>query len=353
MKTIKKTVSLLLALIICLGSVPMTTLASDDLVTEGAWTCQIENGSAVIYFADDTISGDVTIPSVVGGYKVTAIGRRAFKDVNNISSVTIPDSVTVIREDAFRSSSVTKINFGKNVSEIGNYAFAFCENLTSVTIPDSVKTIGDFAFTYCIGLTKLTIGKGVRSIGSNAFNSCTSLKDLTIKEGTTTIGNNAFSFCYELTSVALPDSVTDIDGHAFRGCNKLMAVTFGENLKTIGYSAFSGCDALTDVYFKGTTKQWQAVSIGSGNAKLTDAKSHILGDPIIPIIPGKPDTPSNPGTPDNPGSSDNGNNNPTACDCKCHSKGFKKFIFKLVLFFQKIFRKNQSCSCGALHYIIL
>ena len=38
------------------------------------------------------------------------------------------------------------------------------------------------------------------------------------------------------------------------------------------------------------------------------------------------------------------------CKCNCHKSGISKFFFKIVLFFQKIFKNNQICKCGAKHY---
>ncbi len=38
------------------------------------------------------------------------------------------------------------------------------------------------------------------------------------------------------------------------------------------------------------------------------------------------------------------------CDCNCHASGIKKFFFKLILFFQKLFKKNAVCACGVAHY---
>lgn len=347
MKTFRKTLSLLLTLIICFGTFSFASGAS-EIKTEGAWTYMVENGNATIYFCDNSITGDVTIPSKLGGYKVTTIGEGTFNNRDSITSVTVPDCVTTIGKDAFKASTLTSVKLGKGVTSIGASAFAFCTKLKSLTIPNNVKTIGDSAFSGCTSLTKLTIGSGVTTMGINVFRDCINLKELTVSEGIKTIGNGAFFDCDSLTSVSLPDSVTDIADYAFTGCNELIAVTFGKNLKTIGFSAFSGCSKLTDIYFKGTTNQWNAVTIGNSNTALSGAKVHIMGDPIIPIIPG---TPSNPDTPENPDGSDD--SNPSGCDCKCHSKGLKKFLFKIILFFQKIFRKNQSCSCGALHYIIL
>jgi hypothetical protein len=38
------------------------------------------------------------------------------------------------------------------------------------------------------------------------------------------------------------------------------------------------------------------------------------------------------------------------CDCNCHKDGISSIFFKIVLFFQKIFRSNKTCKCGAAHY---
>ena len=38
------------------------------------------------------------------------------------------------------------------------------------------------------------------------------------------------------------------------------------------------------------------------------------------------------------------------CPCRCHKSGFDKFLFKLALFFQMLFDKNQICKCGDIHY---
>ncbi len=43
--------------------------------------------------------------------------------------------------------------------------------------------------------------------------------------------------------------------------------------------------------------------------------------------------------------------NPSAnCNCNCHKKGIARFFFKLILVFQKIFKKNKLCKCGVAHY---
>ena len=38
------------------------------------------------------------------------------------------------------------------------------------------------------------------------------------------------------------------------------------------------------------------------------------------------------------------------CSCGCHKTGFANFFFKIGLFFQKLFKQNKVCKCGASHY---
>jgi len=87
---------------------------------------------------------DVDIPSSIGGVEVTSIGNSAFES-NQLTSVTIPDSVTSIGNGAFSYNQLTSVTIPDSVTSIGDSAFAY-NQLTSVTIPDSVTTIGEGAF---------------------------------------------------------------------------------------------------------------------------------------------------------------------------------------------------------------
>ena len=61
---------------------------------------------------------------------------------------------------------------GYPVNRIGSYAFQYDSNLTSITLPNSITTIGEYAFRRCYGLTSITLGNSITTIGSWALTVC-------------------------------------------------------------------------------------------------------------------------------------------------------------------------------------
>ncbi|MCP4930002.1 MAG: leucine-rich repeat domain-containing protein [Gammaproteobacteria bacterium] len=186
---------------------------------------EIKDDEVTITDFNTRASGELIIPASIEGKLVTSIGRKAFSDCYNLTSITIPDSVTSIGELAFAHSRMTSITIGNGVTSIGKRAFGYA-GMTSITIGNSVTSIGEWAFSDCPNLTSLTIPGSVTSIGGFAFNDCKSLTSITIGNGVTSIGRYAFQYCYKLTSITIPDSVTSIALKAFYNCRNLTAVTF-------------------------------------------------------------------------------------------------------------------------------
>lgn len=114
---------------------------------------------------------------------------------------------------------------GKPVTTIGHAAF-FNSAVTSVTIPDSVTSISDEAFINCPKLTNISISNSVTYIGFSAFSSCTSLKSITLPSSLSSISGALFLGCSQLTTIHIPVSVTSIGNNAFADCPSLMTVTY-------------------------------------------------------------------------------------------------------------------------------
>ena len=109
-------------------------------------------------------------------------------------------------------------------TRIKSEAFSYCSDLTSITLPNSVTSIERNAFYGCTSLTSITIPNSVTTIGDDAFYGCTSLTSITLPNSVTSIGEWAFGWCTSLTSITIPNSVTSIGFNAFYACNKLKKV---------------------------------------------------------------------------------------------------------------------------------
>ena len=221
---------------------------------------------------------------------MTNISNHTFVSCSNLTSITIPGSVTDIGNCAFyECTNLTSIIIPNSVTSIGNLAFYKCENLKDVTIPESVTDIGEYAFkgtkwlseypddfvvlkngiliaykgkdsvisipdsvtsicnsvfAKCNNLTSVTIPDSVTSISDSAFESCSNLTSVTIPNSVTSIGKRAFLECRSLTSIVIPDSVISIGDSAFEGCN-FSSFTIPKTVRKVGKESFHGCKEIT------------------------------------------------------------------------------------------------------------
>ncbi|MDO4554809.1 MAG: helveticin J family class III bacteriocin, partial [Lachnospiraceae bacterium] len=146
-------------------------------------------GGTVTYRKTSSTAKKISIPATVSiegiTYKVTGVGKEAFKNNKTITQVTI----------------------GSQVTSISQYAFAGCTKLKKVTMGSNVTSIGDRAFYKCSVLAAITIPKKVAKIGVQAFYQCKKLKTITIKTtklNKNRIGKKAFSNIYSKAVIKAP-----------------------------------------------------------------------------------------------------------------------------------------------------
>lgn len=213
--------------------------------TETLFQFNENTGTIVRYIGADS---EVIIPITINDVAVRAIGFEAFRNLTNVTSVTIPYGVTSIGSSAFSGcQNLKNIIIPDSVTSIGSLAFSGCSSLTNVVIPDSVTSMGSSIFFHCTNLESVTLPKDITIIGNEMFFACSSLTSIIIPDGVISIGSNAFQGCTGLTSIMIPDSVTHIHHAAFSDCTNLTSVTLSNRLISIGTGAFSNCTSLTSI----------------------------------------------------------------------------------------------------------
>ena len=211
--------------------------SSDEVQPEDFEYCVLEDGTIGItgYNGDAAV---LEIPETIDNYTVTSVSGISSND--GLTKVVIPDTVTVIEENAFYSDvNLEEVVLGNNVSTIGEDAFDQDIKLSKINMPDSITEIGENAFCmtaftyitiprqvsvlnpYTFSLSqieKITIPGTIKSIDQGVFEGCTELKEVIIEDGVETIGDGVFDDCENLQTIEIPASVTTIESYYLGNC---------------------------------------------------------------------------------------------------------------------------------------
>ena len=140
------------------------------------------DGSKVLYGTLSSFAGNEIPRTAFFGKKLTSvalpstvevIGYAAFAGCYQLSSITLPASLTYIDDFAFAGTALTSIELPATVKGLGRGVFSRCESLVSANI--NSYTISDYAFLGDFNLSNVQIGREVKSIGKGAFNGCRAL----------------------------------------------------------------------------------------------------------------------------------------------------------------------------------
>ncbi len=289
----KRLISCMMAMIVVLTmvlSVPGLKMEAADTeitfaVTGGNITFDTSTGT--ITDCDESVT-EAVIPDTIEGVTVKTVGIRAFGNCDNLRSVELPASVTVIESFGFSDCySLISVKMPENLEKIESWAFRDCGNLSSIEIPDKTRKIGEEAFQNCAGLDSIEIPASVISIGNSAFGYCSGLRSIKVDKNNTAYSSEdgvlfdkekTTLLCYPIgkkqTVYEIPEGVTKIEDTAFSTCTSLRGVGIPKSVTGIDDYAFHMCDSLTDVYYGGSKEAWENIRIKDYNAVLETAVIH-------------------------------------------------------------------------------
>ena len=193
-------------------------------------TVIITDATSIPYHAFYNCSNltNITIPN-----SVTSVGEGAFLGCSSLNCyqddngyyLGNEENHYLILKSAKDIGASCEIN--PNTKFIGDYAFSCSENLSSITIPNTVISIGYGAFYMRENLASVIIEDGVVSIGGSAFYGCR-LTSIEIPNSVTSIGCQAFWCCTTLKKVIIGNGVNSIGINAFYGCHSNCSITFND-----------------------------------------------------------------------------------------------------------------------------
>ena len=224
------------------------TQTIEKLVQEFAYTLNADRQSYSVTGIGSYTASDLIIPDTYKGLPVTRIGNSAFYDLDNITSVIIPNTVTSIGERAFQDcKNLATVTLSNQLITIEKFAFVYCESLEDIELPKTLTSIGEMAFGYCKTFKEITIPEGVTEIPIRAFRSCFALETVYLPDTITSIDTSAFDTCWALKNINIPACVKIIPDYAFYDCTSLTSIIIPDGVTTIEYQAFynSGITSIT------------------------------------------------------------------------------------------------------------
>lgn len=221
----------------------------------------------------------------------TASGAKAITGYHGPGGeVMIPNGINAILASAFDNGKyVTGLQLPESVNFIDTGALSGCTNLERMLILNPNIEIQPYAIPNCV---KDIYFNGTKEQWENTygyytvpdsttmhFNEETPLEEFEM-DGSTLVRYNGTS-----VAVTIPSTVKTIGNGAFMNCSAVASVTIPVSVTYIGANAFENCTGLKDVYYEGTEAQWNKVEINnveSGNRYLHSAQKHFQGGSTPP-----------------------------------------------------------------------
>lgn len=285
-------------------------------------------GNGMTTIAEGLFYDCPSLQNVTIGTSVQAIKQHAFSCCSALKNITIPGNVTSLEQQVFSQSGLTALTVPGSIQTIPQNLVYNCASLKTLTLQEGVTTVEAYGITDCAALETINLPKSLTTLGAYAFGWCDRLETvyyngmqadwdalvpdaqavgldnvsvvplaLTEVNGTcgdhltwvlnedgllTISGTGAmpdftsgaqtpWAACRErIRMVKLDSGITHIGAHAFDDCGIILVITIPESVISVGENAFRNCNNLISVDYRGTEAQSEAITIASGNERLTE-----------------------------------------------------------------------------------
>lgn len=187
-------------------------------------------GTGEIQTTHQFTAGDHIITLAVADGCTLTLGRNA--SVRNVFGALGTSNASI-------TSTLKRVEIGKNVTRLGSYGFSECRQLSTITIPVSVTSVGGNALSICYALEAVVLPKGCTISESWTFYDDKALRIVSIPSGITKIGTQVFRSCESLKSITLPDTLTEISAFAIGYCRTIDELILPNSVTSIGDSALT------------------------------------------------------------------------------------------------------------------
>lgn len=186
---------------------------------------------------------EIIIPSYYRNIPIYKIQNEAFKG-SSIRKINIGDNIRIIGECAFEESDIEEVIFNSNsqLEEIGDACFYNCHSLEKINIPSTLKKLGECAFFLLDSLIcEYDDIYGVKYIGNDEnphlilYDSVgSSIKKCVVNKDCKFIADYAFTYCSQLGEIEIPEGVLSIGTSALYSCGALRELYIPSSVNHIG-----------------------------------------------------------------------------------------------------------------------